>query len=494
MDGTPETRRARARQVGMLLQGYRRAHRGEGQGGRLSQEGVLKLMGAVDARYLDSYDRSTVARWESGEILPNRERLDVFGKALNLSAVEIEGLIALAGLDDDRAQIVAGASAVSVKEVAAALPEYPAPAGVAGLLEPMSRSYSGEMTRFVLSRFLLPGLGIAGGGYLLASVGWSADWMLTAYISVVTAAVLTQYFLRLRRSNGIRELLFVSIFVLLSAPMLQAPLTRMDVYGFYTVEGFANTPMPFLLALLANLLLALAAGLMFDFLWRWQYSRQGVNPYLRAAWVTLPPLAFVYVCGLVFSYAATWIYLLEVFPVLGGVLMAILVLREESIRLEKWVKQTLIQTSLAITIVLTAVGLSGMVVVYWDPSLLFVPDHTLIRSWEVDFNALGYPPEEFPDRARIGVIWAALAAIIYMVVVIGGGLIVTICRKGTGDSADPAPAPAPAAAVPAIRRRRTKGPRVDVRHRPGWLAGHRILPPIRSNAGLVTVHHIVNDS
>ena len=454
----------------------------------MSQEELLNRM-ALEQDVYAGYSHTTVGRWESGAIYPTRERLETFGKALDLTATEVEGLIALAGLDAGAQSPLEEPAAVGRAASGDLSPWKAATSGSSGV-----PSYAGDVIRFTLSRFLVPGIGIVGVGYLLASVGWSADWMLTAYISVVTAAVLTQYFLRLRRSNGIRELLFVSIFVLLSAPMLQAPLTRMDVYGFYTVEGFANTPMPFLLALLANLLLALAAGLMFDFLWRWQYSRQGVNPYLRAAWVTLPPLAFVYVCGLVFSYAATWIYLLEVFPVLGGVLMAILVLREESIRLEKWVKKTLIQTSLAITIVLTAVGLSGMVVVYWDPSLLFLPDHTLIRSWEVDFNALGYPPEEFPDRARIGVIWAALAAIIYMVVVIGGGLIVTICRKGTGDSADLAPAPAPAAAVPAIRRRRTKGPRVDVRHRPGWLAGHRILPPIRSNAGLVTVHHIVNDS
>ena len=71
MDLDPEVRRTRARQVGMLMQTYRRAH--DVKGRRLSQEGLLRLMGEADPRYLERYDRSTVARWESGEIRPTRE-------------------------------------------------------------------------------------------------------------------------------------------------------------------------------------------------------------------------------------------------------------------------------------------------------------------------------------------------------------------------------------------------------------------------------------
>ena len=87
----------------MLMQAYRRAYSANGKSKRLSQEGLLLLMGEADSRYLDSYDRSTVARWESGDIGPNRERLEVFGIALDLSPAEIEGLIRLAGLEPDDA-------------------------------------------------------------------------------------------------------------------------------------------------------------------------------------------------------------------------------------------------------------------------------------------------------------------------------------------------------------------------------------------------------
>ena len=478
----PETRWARAKLTGMMMQSLRQAFRMDGRKARLSQENLLVLMGQADSRYFNAYDRSTVSKWETGEVLPTVERLEVFGSALNLSRAEIDGLIVLAGLEPE-AQNPPVESTSGSREAAAIVAEPSAPAGNAASDRLAGRSYAGEFTWFVLTRFLLPGLGIAGAGYLLATVGWSSDWMMTVYVVVVLAMVLAHYLLRMRRPNHLRELYLVSTFVLLTTPLLLVPLIRMDPYGFYAIEGFANTPMPYVLALVLNLLLTLAAGLMYDFLWRWQYSGGGGNVYRRAAWISFPPLAFIYVCELFLSSAGHWVYLLEVFSVLGGVFMAILVLRDESIMLSEWAKRFLLQTTMAITIVLTGIGLAGLVMVYWDPSLLILPDHTLIRSWNVDFNALGYPPSEFWDRARIGVVWSALAAIIYLVVFIGGSLMVTIYRKDSGDSVDEAAALAPSPAAAPSRRRRSKRSQVDARYRPGWLGGHSILQPVRSSAG-----------
>ena len=257
---------------------------------------------------------------------------------------------------------------------------------------------------------------------------------------------------------------------------------RMDHFGFYAVDGFAGTPIPFVLTLLVNLLLAVAAGLMYDFLYAWQVSRGTTNPYKRAAWVLIPPIAFVYICMLFISCAGTWLYLLEALPVLAGVLMAVTVLRDESVKITTWSKRFLLQTSVIVTVVLTAISLAGMVAVYLDPSLQFVADHTLIRSWEVDFNALGYPPEELVDRSRISTVWSCLAAIVYMVVVVGGSLFVTIVKKDTEDSASPATAPAAQAPLPVSQKRRSRRSKVDTRYRPVWLTKHRFLRPTQSNA------------
>ena len=64
----------------------------------LTLEELLARMAVVNQRYENSVS-STPPRWESGETMPSRRRLQEFGTALNLSQVEIEGLIALAGLE-----------------------------------------------------------------------------------------------------------------------------------------------------------------------------------------------------------------------------------------------------------------------------------------------------------------------------------------------------------------------------------------------------------
>ena len=55
-------------------------------------------MALVDAEYAERYSHSTVSRWESGRNSPNRQRLEVFGNALDLSETEVAGLVSLAGL------------------------------------------------------------------------------------------------------------------------------------------------------------------------------------------------------------------------------------------------------------------------------------------------------------------------------------------------------------------------------------------------------------
>ena len=94
-----DSRRVKAKLVGVLMRHFRERHLPNGKRARLSQEGLLELMGSADQTFSGTYDRSTVSKWETGKVLPSRERLEVFGKALNLSAAEVGGLIRLADLD-----------------------------------------------------------------------------------------------------------------------------------------------------------------------------------------------------------------------------------------------------------------------------------------------------------------------------------------------------------------------------------------------------------
>ena len=171
-DSTNESdyRKVRARQVGRLMLSYRLERKGRGRGGRLSQNGLLHLMGSVKGGY-EGYSHSTVGRWESGEILPTKERLEVFGAALDLARVEIDGLIALAGLGDGGGNC-AEVAATGSRKVPATAPEASTKADNPSSHEAEGRSYSGEVIRFLLSKFLLPGLGRNSRGRLSFGVSW----------------------------------------------------------------------------------------------------------------------------------------------------------------------------------------------------------------------------------------------------------------------------------------------------------------------------------
>ena len=286
----------------------------------------------------------------------------------------------------------------------------------------------------------MPGLCVAGGGYALASLGWTADWILTFFIAIVMGLVLTQGFLRMRKGDQLREFFFVSLFFLLITPLLQMPLIRMDNYGFYTIADFAGTPIPCLLALMVNLALALIAGLMFDFLWKWQYSKNGSEKRApqRAAWVALLPLAFVYRCVIVISNVGSWIHLTVVLPVLGVVFITLMVPRDPVITPRERDLRFLLWAVVTAIIVLSALGGAAILTLYLAPSSLPQPDHNLLYSWDIDFAALGYTQDELLEKLHLGFIWVALSNFVYIVVVIGGNLIVAIYRRGSGSGAQPA--------------------------------------------------------
>ena len=349
---------------------------------------------------------------------------------------------------------------------------------------PGTPSYAWEVIKFSLSRFFFPGLLIAVVGYYLASLGWNTGWVLATYSSGVIGVVLFGAFLRIRRPDNLRELYFLSVFVLLSTPMFQAPLTRMDPYGFYSIGGMANTPFPFLLALLVNLSLAVIAGLMFDYLWRIQFTDRGTTnrrAYARAHWAVLPPLVAVYCFAIVFCNTQTWIYLTIVFPMLDVVFTLLAVLRQKGGDLDEWSRRFLLAAGVAVLLTLSLLGGAATMFFYLEPSLLAVPDHNLFRSWELDFDALGYPASELKERLRMGAVWSGLASLGFIVVFIGGHFLATIHRSGGGDAANTAGSAAPMAVATSPERRRPMRAQIDLSHRPGWSAAVRILRPMRSS-------------
>ena len=91
--------RTRAAQVGFVMKAYRESFPREKGGRGISQAELLRRMAEADPDYARRMSHATVSRWESGFTPPTVHRLEIFGRALNLSETEIDGLILMAGLD-----------------------------------------------------------------------------------------------------------------------------------------------------------------------------------------------------------------------------------------------------------------------------------------------------------------------------------------------------------------------------------------------------------
>ena len=425
-----DLQRARAAQVGLLMRSYRESFSPVGARRGLTQEALLERMASVDSEYAERYSHATVSRWESGGTRPTLQRLRVFGKALKLSRIEIAGLILLAGLAlDFQAALrhVTGSSdgeAIGHGVTQGRVSAFGAADGAGG------SSVFRTASRFLFLRILPLGMCIAV-GYVLSVYGWNSAWMPTAYIAFVTGIVLAQGFLLQDRDAPLREFLWVSLFFLLTTPLLQFASIGMDHYNFYAIGNFTGTQGPYMLALLFNLVIASAAGLMFQLLWKWQYSSDGggSSALRRAAWVALPPVISVYALIVVITNTSVSIQMAVLLAVLGAVFTALLVLRDPTVNPSERDRLFLLSTTSVLAMISTTLGVAAILTIYVLPDFPSVlPDHNLLRSWEIDFDRLGFSREEALDRLNLGYMWHAIWLLAYMFFVVGGSLIVGIYR------------------------------------------------------------------
>lgn len=334
-----DAQRLRAVQVGMLMRAYRESFRSPDGARGLTQDELLRRMGSVDSDYAQRYSHTTVSRWESGSTRPSRERLEVFGRALNLSLTEVNGLMSLAGFDDDTPD-QSDDPDLDFADEDPDLPEAPietptverdyqsARSAITGARR---RSFP-TMSQSIVS-YVLPALATVGGAYLLAAVGWNETWMPIAYIGAVVGVRLGATFLRMPNPFDLCELFSISVFVILTTPLLQSAALNTDHYGFCSITGLAGTPISYMLVLLVNLALSMVAGGMFFALWKWQYRarRQTGNPVRRAALVVLLPVGLVYATVAVITNTAIVLQLGVAFAFLSAACIILLLIRDSTV-------------------------------------------------------------------------------------------------------------------------------------------------------------------
>ena len=168
-----ESRKLRAKQVGMLMRAYRLGYSTQGQDGRLSQTDLIGLMAEQNEAYCENYDHSTVSRWERGATLPTQEHLEVFGQALKLSPVEVDGLMTLAGLNEANRYTPNGTQSVgemlsTPDEAATTAPALHSHKDLAVVAAECSSFDTREALQYVVSHFLVPGLTYQFSTFLIA--------------------------------------------------------------------------------------------------------------------------------------------------------------------------------------------------------------------------------------------------------------------------------------------------------------------------------------
>ena len=419
--------------VGRLIRSYRTDDRRNGR--PISQEGLVDLMAEHGEDYAVRWDRSNVSHWETGARLAPREFLEAFGRALDISESEIHLMLALAGHeppsnDEGREAILAAAH--SIETWAESVQR-----DVRTLMDSMTEPEPSEDAFTVVKRTLrmaaLPGLYALAVGFALNAMGLDGTAVLLAYALVAGSIVVGQWALQLLKSphdtsaqEHIAGLMFISLFITLNSSLLIGAATKADHFGFYTIGALTKTPIPFLLTMLVNLVLSLAATVIFSLLRSRQHASQlGRSAFTRAVFVTLPPLLFVYVNIVIFTNIGAWIYFLIVLGVMFGAFAAILALNEPGLRLE--IDGFAIKATVLVIILLCSSGVAGLLLAYLEPDMVMAAaNFRIVPLAEVSHAELGYTAEEGARRLRLGMMFMSLVTMFYLAVVVGGYLITTV--------------------------------------------------------------------
>ena len=421
--------------VGRLIRSYRDEARRNGR--RLTQEGLLDLMVELGDESAASWDRSMISNWERGVRHPPREFLVAFGRALEVPQTELDRMLIIAGyesLDEEEGHAAILAAAHAIESQVEILEQR-----VRGLVDsvapPKPPVDASAVAKEAMWRLAPAGVYALVVGFILSALGQNGTVALLAYTLVALAIVVAQWALRWLKPDRDRtehdhivDLFFISLFFTSNTSVLIGALTKADHFGFYTIEAFTNTPMPFLFATLVHLVISLIASVMFSVLWRRQFSSEDtVGTFFRAVWITLPPLLFAYASIVLFTNLGVWTSFMVVYGVLFGTFTTIVALNDPGTTLDD--SDFFLKAAIVVITLLTVFGVIAVFVGYLEPNVMvFVSEFRIIPLRPISAEELGYTPEQGMQYLRIGGVWMALANIVYLVTVVGGYLLVTIRR------------------------------------------------------------------
>ena len=419
--------------VGRLVRSYRDEFRHNGR--RLSQDGLIDLMLERGEEFAESLDRSRISRWENGTRTAPREFLVAFGRVLNVPKAEMDGILAISGYDSLREEERSAAILSATQRLESRIESLQR--DLRGIADSSAASPvdASAVAKGALRRMAPPTIYAIAVGFVLNAMGLNGTLALLTYVLVAFAIVVAQMALRWLKPisspsehDHIVDLFFISLFLTMDTSLLLGALTKSDHFGFYTIEAFTNTPMPFLLTMLAHLALSLIASVMFSVLWsRQRGGADGSGTFSRAVWTTLPPMLFAYVTIAVFTNLGAWMFFIVVFGILFGAFTMIVALNEPGMALED--SGAVLRATVFVITALCSFGAAGALVSYMDPgAAITASEFRIIPLREIAPEALGYSQEEGVELLRLGILWMSLATIVYLATVLGSYVLVTIRR------------------------------------------------------------------
>ena len=223
---------------------------------------------------------------------------------------------------------------------------------------------------------------------------------------------------------------------MLNLPAVLTATTGMDQYGFFTLEPVATRPWPMALSLALGTLSAGAGYLAYLLLRKraW-FANSRYEAYHRNAVIFGVPVAVAFLPAFFLTGYDNKPVVLGVAGIMAASLCITAALNDPKTRLDAGMARILFVVGAAIILLLTALSVSGMLVMYLiehSPS-----GGNFFWTWEFAWSDLGYPAEEFSQRHRNGLLAYGIAGTCYMAVALGGSMLGAALRwTGPGEEGE----------------------------------------------------------
>ena len=251
-------------------------------------------------------------------------------------------------------------------------------------------------------------------------------------------------------------LLLISLLVMLNTHLFVTLATGIDQYSLYTADSsvpqpypaaLAQQPYPALLTFLLNVLLAFLAYGVYWLIWRHFATPRATlpdpqerNPFKQNAVALAIPVFIAMAPSILLGYTEVKTYFVVTGTLIAVVLCIAGALKDPDVNLDPGTRGYWFNVAMVAIFVMMTLGV--VVTLYFQ----FVPAEPPSSNmlWRLEWNL--YPLQEFEPQVRGAMLLFGLVSITYMVVALGGVLLVTLRppqigqhSPATGPSSEPGP-------------------------------------------------------